>query len=98
MRRSGIALTLLLLAGCPEGQPGDRCNPLEYSPSGVQGDCRSGLTCLYPTAPVCGVAYCCATDADGKITDTHPSCQPDPSLAEPCGLDLRPPGDADAGR
>lgn len=93
MRRLGTPLFVLLLAGCPVGQRGDRCNPLEYSSNGVQGDCADGLACVYPTAPACGVAYCCATGADGTITDTHPSCQPDPALAGPCVLDLAPAGD-----
>jgi hypothetical protein len=92
MRRFGTSILLLTLAGCPDAQQGERCNPLEYSSNGVQGDCASGLACVYPTAPNCGVAYCCMTDAQGKITDQHPSCQPDKTAAEQCMLPT--PGDA----
>lgn len=89
MYRIAISLVLLALAGCPEAQRGDRCNPLEYSGNGVQGDCASGLACVYPTAPSCGVAYCCTTDAKGTITDNHPNCRPDPGAAAQCMVDLR---------
>jgi hypothetical protein len=33
------------------------------------------------------VSYCCALDANGKIRDAHPTCQPDPSLTSVCMLD-----------
>ncbi len=89
MNRLGMALSLVvaLLAGC-DAEHGERCNPLQYSDNGVQGNCVSGLACVYPTAPSCGVAYCCAVDANGNITDTNPNCQPDPTLAPVCGLDM----------
>ena len=28
----------------------------------MQGDCDDGYACVYPTAPNCGVAYCCTVD------------------------------------
>lgn len=93
MRRLGAYILVIALVGCPEGQTGERCNPLEYSDSGKQGNCRSGLACVYPTAPSCGVSYCCETDAEGRITDTHPNCQPDRTAAEQCML----PAPEDAG-
>ena len=74
---------LLALAGCGTNGDGQRCNPLRAT-----SDCDPGLTCVYPTAPSCGVSYCCALDANGNITDTNPSCQPNPSLASVCLLDL----------
>lgn len=73
----------LLLVACAPGN-GERCNPLRYSDNGAQGDCADGFACVYPTAPNCGVAYCCTTDASGKITDTDPNCQPDPGLLKQC--------------
>jgi hypothetical protein len=79
--------TALLLAACNQGD-GQRCNPLEYSNSGTAGDCGGGLACVYPTAPNCGVAYCCTVDSKGNITDTHANCQPEPSLDSVCMLDL----------
>ncbi len=77
-----LGLTALLLAGvaCNAGD-GDRCNPLAFS-----SDCNNGYTCLYPTAPACGVAYCCKVDSTGKNIDPNPHCQPDPSLDSVCGL------------
>ncbi len=73
--------------GCDAGD-GQRCNPLAYSTSGTAGNCGSGRSCVYPTAPNCGVAYCCTTDVDGLVIDKSPSCQPDPALASVCMLDL----------
>jgi hypothetical protein len=78
---------LLMLAGCPPGQ-GERCNPLEIADIPNQGNCAIGFSCVYPTAPNCGVAFCCAVDAKGNIIDTNPNCRPDPTLAPVCGLDL----------
>ena len=77
----------LLLGACNRGE-GQRCNPLEYSNSGIAGDCGGGLACIYPTAPNCGVAYCCKLDSNGNIDDPNPNCQPDPSLDSVCMLDL----------
>ena len=74
---------LLAITGCGTNGVGERCNPLRAT-----SDCNSGLSCVYPTAPNCGVSYCCAVDANGNITDDNPSCQPDPSLASACMLDL----------
>ncbi len=82
------ALTIcLLLAGCHASE-GERCNPLQFSDSGTQGNCEDGLACVYPTASNCGVAYCCKVDSSGNVIDRNPSCQPDPALAPGCGLDL----------
>jgi hypothetical protein len=89
MRRIAFVLALVALAGC-EQEAGSRCNPLEYSPNGIQGNCEEGLACVYPTAPNCGVAYCCKLDSNGNIVDTSPNCQPDPSLDSVCMLDLSP--------
>lgn len=86
MHRLGICFVLFLFAACDAGH-GERCNPLQYNETG-SGNCVSGLTCVFPTAPNCGVSYCCATDSNGNITDTHPNCQPDPTLAPACMLDL----------
>jgi hypothetical protein len=77
----------LLLAACSPGE-GDRCNPLEFADIPNQGNCASGLSCVYPSAPNCGVAYCCKVDSMGRITDSNPNCQPDPTLAPVCMLDL----------
>ena len=87
MRRFGLSIVFFMLAGCTQGE-GERCNPLEYSNSGTAGNCGSGLSCVYPTAPNCGVAYCCAVDSNSNITDKNANCQPDPTLAMQCGLDL----------
>ena len=87
MRRLGMCLLLVFLAAC-DAEEGERCNPLQYSDNGVQGNCVSGLQCIYPTAPSCGVAYCCKVDAQGNVTDTNPNCQPDPSLDSVCMLDM----------
>jgi hypothetical protein len=76
----------LLLAGCPTQGAGERCNPLRAT-----SDCDDGLTCVYPTAPECGVSYCCAIDTAGNIADVHPNCRPDPLSAMECGLDLSTP-------
>lgn len=89
MHRFAMSLVFLVVAGCTFTQnEGDRCNPLQYSSNGVQGDCADGLACVYPTAPACGVAYCCKVDANGNVVDTNPNCQPDPSLDSVCMLDL----------
>jgi hypothetical protein len=74
---------LLAIAGCGSNGDGERCNPLRAT-----SDCNSGLSCVYPTAPSCGNSYCCAVDSNGNIRDPNPSCQPDPSLASLCSLDL----------
>jgi hypothetical protein len=83
---------VMLLFAC-HADEGERCNPSQYSDNGVQGDCADGLACVYPTAANCGVAYCCMIDPNGNITDKRPSCQPDPSLAAGCMLDLSPSSD-----
>jgi len=72
--------------GCSQGE-GQRCNPLFFT-----DECGSGLTCIYPTAPMCGVAYCCAVNSDGVVTDKDPNCQPDPTLS--CAPDFSSPVDA----
>jgi hypothetical protein len=54
----------------------------------VQGNCDDGLACVYPTAPNCGVAYCCKVDSNGNIADDDPHCHADPTLAPGCLLDL----------
>jgi hypothetical protein len=77
---------LATLPGCPTQSHGDRCNPLRAT-----SDCDDGLTCVYPTGPMCGVSYCCAVDKDGNVADPHPNCQPDPDSAAQCGLDLSTP-------
>ena len=77
----------MLLVACSDHE-GQRCNPLAYSNSGVRGNCAGQLDCVYPTAPNCGVAYCCAVDESGNIVDDNPNCQPDPSLQSVCMLDL----------
>jgi hypothetical protein len=82
-----VVALALALAACNASE-GQRCNPLEYSNSGTAGDCGGGLECVYPTAPNCGVAYCCAVDATGRITDPNPRCQRDTSLADVCMIDL----------
>ncbi len=69
-----LALACALL-GCEQTE-GERCNPNLF-----ESECSDGLTCVYPTAPMCGVAYCCAMDTDGNVVDPHPSCRADPSLA-----------------
>jgi hypothetical protein len=86
-------LTLLLAcAGCAPGQ-GERCNPLEISDPPSQGNCPTGFSCVYPTAPNCGVAYCCKVDSSGKVVDTDPNCQPDTTLATTCAVDFAVPID-----
>jgi hypothetical protein len=82
MRLVAIGMLLGIAGGCTNGD-GERCNPLRAT-----SDCDTGLTCVYPTAPNCGVAYCCVVDANGNISDTNPNCQPDPSLDSVCMLDL----------
>ncbi len=84
MKRLLSMAMLWALAGCSttEGH-GQRCNPLQFA-----SDCNSGFTCVYPTAPNCGVSYCCAVDDNGNVIDTSPSCQPDPTSAAQCGVDL----------
>jgi hypothetical protein len=83
-----MMFVLLLVAGCETPEAGERCNPLQFSNNGVQGDCDTGLACVYPSAPNCGVAFCCVVDAKGKLVDTHANCRPDPSLTATCMLDL----------
>jgi hypothetical protein len=87
MLKSFVLVVPLLFGACSDHE-GQRCNPLAYSNSGVRGNCAGQLDCVYPTAPSCGVAYCCAVDESGNIVDDSPSCQPDPSLASVCMLDL----------
>jgi hypothetical protein len=87
MRRLGLCVAFTLLAACSADE-GERCNPLQFSDNGSQGNCSSGLACVYPTAPNCGVAYCCTVDSNGNITDKNPNCQPDPSLDSVCMIDL----------
>jgi hypothetical protein len=88
MLRAMLGAVLFFVAACsqPQGE-GERCNPAQYSSTPGQGDCQSGLTCVYPTAPNCGVAYCCKTDSNGAIVDKDSHCQFDPSLTSVCGLD-----------
>jgi hypothetical protein len=80
-------LSALLLGGCAAGE-GERCNPLAYSDNGSQGNCQDGLACVYPTAPNCGIAYCCRVDSNGNITDENPNCQPVHDDVAACMLDL----------
>jgi hypothetical protein len=77
-----------MVLACASPQQGERCNPLAFSDNNIQGDCDTGLACLYPTAPNCGVAYCCKVDANGTVVDKSPNCQFDPSLVGVCMLDL----------
>ena len=86
--RAFIIVFALGATGCHDRADGERCNPLQYSQNGAQGDCRVGLACVYPTAPSCGVAYCCKLDETGHIADEEATCQRDPSLDAICGLDL----------
>jgi hypothetical protein len=89
MRQFALSIVLFALAGCTFTQnDGDRCNPLQYSDNGIQGDCANGLACVYPTAPNCGVAYCCKLDAQGNVADDNPNCQFDSTLVDVCMLDL----------
>jgi hypothetical protein len=44
------------IGACTQGE-GERCNPLR-----VTSDCDPGLACVYPTAPMCGVSFCCTVD------------------------------------
>jgi hypothetical protein len=79
-----MTLAILTLAACDSpAENHQRCNPSQFS-----NQCNSGFSCVYPTAPNCGVAYCCQVDANGNITDQNPNCQPDPSLVSVCGLDM----------
>jgi len=75
-----ILVAPLLVTACQAGH-GERCNPSQFADDPAQADCATGYACIYPTAPVCGVAYCCAVDSSGNITDTDPSCQPDATLS-----------------
>jgi|GEM_PF-3156264 len=84
-----VAPVLAGLAACQPGH-GERCNPLYFD-----NDCSAGFTCVYPTAAVCGVAYCCAVDKDDNVTDKDPNCQPDPTLS--CAPDLSSPVDGGNG-
>jgi hypothetical protein len=95
MRSWTLALLVLFTVACRQGA-GERCNPLQYSENGIQGNCEDGLACIYPTAPNCGVAYCCRLTPGGKDVDPNPSCRPDPSLFSVCGIDMDGPL-ADAG-
>jgi hypothetical protein len=83
MNRLTLRALLLLAIGCGTQSEGERCNPLRAT-----SDCDPGLTCVYPTAPNCGVSFCCKVDSNGNVTDTHPNCQFDPTLVAPCMLDL----------
>lgn len=83
MKRLLSIAALLALAGCGTNSDGERCNPLRAT-----SDCDPGLSCVYPTAPNCGVSYCCTVDANGNVTDTNPNCQPDPGSAAACMLDM----------
>jgi hypothetical protein len=85
--RFHLTLLIVLVAACSPDE-GERCNPLHYSDNGIQGDCDTGLACVYPTAPSCGVAYCCRLDAAGNIIDPSPNCRPVPSLIAVCNLDM----------
>lgn len=88
MRSSILVLALFAsLAACDKGE-GERCNPLQYSDDGISGNCSQGLACVYPTAPNCGVAYCCALDTKGNVIDKNPNCQPDPDAIAACMLDF----------
>lgn len=80
-----VLLVLLALSvGACSRERGERCNP-----SSFEDECGAGLTCVYPTGPMSGVAYCCALDEKGNISDTSTNCQPKNELAEACMLDLR---------
>ena len=83
MKRLFSMAVWVVLAGCGTQGEGQRCNPLRAT-----SDCDTGFSCVYPTAPNCGVSYCCAVDADGNITDQNPNCRPDPTSAAQCGVDL----------
>jgi hypothetical protein len=74
---------VMTVAGCATQQAGERCNPLRAT-----SDCDDGLSCVYPTGPMCGVSYCCAVDGHGNVVDEHPNCQPDPDSAAQCEIDL----------
>jgi hypothetical protein len=90
MTRLFALLVVMGLAAC-KPDAGERCNPLAFT-----DDCQpnnQSLSCVYPTAPNCGVAYCCAVDSQGNVVDKHPSCQPDPDALAACMLDLAPPDD-----
>jgi hypothetical protein len=79
-----LSIALFAFAACDKAADNDqRCNPSQFS-----NQCHGGYSCLYPTAPSCGVAYCCKVDDSGNNIDANANCQPDPSLASVCGLDL----------
>jgi hypothetical protein len=79
-----LSAIVAAVAACDQAAPNDqRCNPQQFS-----NQCNSGYSCVYPTAPNCGVAYCCKVDDSGNVTDDNPNCQPDPTLGPVCGLDL----------
>lgn len=82
MKRALSIGILLWLAGCTNGD-GERCNPLRATT-----DCDPGLSCVYPTAPMCGVSFCCKVDGNGNIVDRNANCQPDPTAAAQCMLDF----------
>jgi hypothetical protein len=83
----------LFAVGCGTNEEGARCNPLRAT-----SDCNEGLSCVYPITPgcnvaqpgsnCCGVSFCCTMDANGNITSTNPSCQPDPASASVCNFDM----------
>ena len=94
--RGLLLMGTLLAAACGTNAEGERCNPLRAT-----SDCDNGLSCVYPTGANCGVAYCCAVDAQGDVIDKHPNCRPDPAAAAVCGFDLAVASDGgplDAGR
>ena len=70
-----FALLLILSLSACGVDAGHRCNP---SPDNNPADnqCNSGQ-CVTPSN--CSASYCCAVDADGGISDSHPSCQACPS-------------------
>jgi hypothetical protein len=87
MRQFALALLLMGLAACRR-DPGERCNPAQFSDNGIQGNCGTGYACIYPTASNCGVAYCCKVDANGNNIDPSPICRPDPTLLSVCPIDM----------
>jgi hypothetical protein len=86
-------IVVLFAVGCGTNEEGARCNPLRATT-----DCNPGLSCVYPTTPscsvaqpgsnCCGVAFCCAVDANGNITSKAANCQPDPTSAAVCNFDM----------
>jgi hypothetical protein len=80
-----ILALLALLTACKPGD-GERCNPSAFTDECQPNDRH--LACVLPTGPNCGVAFCCAVDATGKIVDENSNCKPDPASAASCGIDL----------